>query len=88
MQEKKKLPRDRDPCVRGQGFASGRIRFFGDEKIFIAEEYLNCTNNRWLARDPDEVPVVPRVNFPARVHALGVMSSEGDVMAPHFFKKG
>lgn len=68
--------------------ASGRIRFFSDEKIFTVEEYLNRHNDRWLARDPDEVPVVPRVKFPANVHVLGVVSSEGDVMPPHFFKKG
>lgn len=31
---------------------------------------------------------VPQTKFPATVHVLGVVSSEGDVMPPHFFEKG
>ncbi|CAH2005679.1 unnamed protein product [Acanthoscelides obtectus] len=30
----------------------------------------------------------PRTKFPASVHVLGVLSSEGDVMPPHFFENG
>ncbi|CAK9801851.1 hypothetical protein ANTQUA_LOCUS3033 [Anthophora quadrimaculata] len=29
-----------------------------------------------------------RTKFPAHVHVLSVVSSEGDVMPPHFFNKG
>jgi len=31
--------------------------------------------------------VVARTKFPASVHVLSVVSSEGDIMPPHFFKK-
>lgn len=49
---------------------------------------MNRRNNRWLAYDPDDVPVVARTKFPTNVHVLSVVSSEGNVMSPHFFKKG
>lgn len=68
--------------------AAGRIRFFSDEKIFTVDAKINRRNDRWLARDPEDVPVVSRTKFPANVHVLGVVSSEGDVMPPHFFQKG
>ncbi|QQP37943.1 Uncharacterized protein FKW44_018390 [Caligus rogercresseyi] len=35
----------------------------------------------------DEVPIIERTKFPAGVHVLEVMSSEGDIMPPHFFAK-
>ncbi|UYV63328.1 hypothetical protein LAZ67_2003761, partial [Cordylochernes scorpioides] len=35
-----------------------------------------------------EIPVVMHTKFPASVMVLGVISSEGDVMPPHFFEKG
>ncbi|EFN62830.1 hypothetical protein EAG_00300, partial [Camponotus floridanus] len=66
--------------------ASGRIRFFSDEKIFTVDAKINRRNDRWLAHDPEDVPVIARTKCPANVHVLGVVSSEGDVMPPHFFK--
>lgn len=66
--------------------AAGRIRFFSDEKIFTVDAKINRRNDRWLAHDPENV--VSKIKFPANVHVLGVVSSEGDVMPPHFFKKG
>ncbi|QQP35347.1 Transposable element tcb2 transposase, partial [Caligus rogercresseyi] len=39
-------------------------------------------------KNSDEVPIIGRTKFPARVHVLEVMSSEGDIMPPHFFAKG
>lgn len=68
--------------------ASGRIRFFSDEKIFTVDAKVNRRNDRWLAHNPEDVPVVGKTKFPASVHVLSVVSSEGDVMPPYFFKKG
>lgn len=68
--------------------AAGRIRFFSDEKIFTVDAKVNRRNDRWLAYDPEEVPIVARTKSPANVHVLCVVSSEGDVMPPHFFEKG
>lgn len=68
--------------------ASGRIKFFSDEKIFTIDAKVNRKNDRWLAHDPSDVPVVGRTKFPASVHVLSVVSSEGDIMPPYFFLKG
>jgi len=38
--------------------------------------------------DPDVIPVVARMKFPANVHILSITSGENDVMPPHLFKKG
>ncbi|XP_072764892.1 uncharacterized protein [Anoplolepis gracilipes] len=67
--------------------AARRIKFFSDEKIFSVDAKVNRRNDRWLAHDPDEVPVIARTKFPASVHVLGVVSNEGHIMPPHFFKK-
>jgi len=67
--------------------AAGRIKFFSDEKIFTVDAKVNRRNDRWLAHDPEDVPVVARTKFPASVHVLSVVSSEDDIMPPHFFKK-
>ncbi|CAK9808590.1 Transposable element Tcb1 transposase [Anthophora quadrimaculata] len=68
--------------------AAGRIRFFSDEKIFTVDAKVNRRNDRWLAHNLEDVPVVGKTKFPASVHVLSVVSSEGDVMPPHFFQKG
>jgi len=49
---------------------------------------VNRRNNKWLAHDPNDVPVGSRIRFIASVCVLGVMSYECDVMHPYFFKKG
>ena len=67
--------------------AAGRISFFYDE-IFCVDTKLNCKNDRWLCKDPDDVPVIDTTNFQAGVHVLEVISSEGDIMPSHFFGKG
>jgi hypothetical protein len=64
------------------------LRFFSDEKIFTVDAKINSRNDSWLAQDPKDVPIVSRTKFPASIHVLGVVSSEGDVMPPHFFEKG
>jgi len=66
--------------------ASKLIRFFSDEKIFTVDTKINWRNVRWLAYNLEDIPVVAKMKFPANVHMLDVVSSEGDVM-PHFFKK-
>ncbi|QQP37326.1 Transposable element tcb2 transposase [Caligus rogercresseyi] len=42
----------------------------------------------WICQNVGEVPVVKHTKFPSSVMVLGVISSEGDVMPPHFFEKG
>ena len=68
--------------------AASRIRFFSDEKIFTVDAKVNLRNDRLLAHNPEDVPVVGKTKFPASVHVLSVVSSEGDVMPPHFFQNG
>lgn len=68
--------------------AAGRLRFFSDEKIFTVDAKVNRRNDRWIALDPSEVPVVGKTKNPASVHVLLVVSSDGHVMPPFFFKKG
>lgn len=60
------------------------IRFFK----YSRSTKVNRRNDRWLARDPEDVPIIGRTKFPANVHVLSVVSNEGDVMPPYFFKKG
>ncbi|KAG8235295.1 hypothetical protein J437_LFUL014933 [Ladona fulva] len=36
---------------------------------------------------PKDVPIVAKTKFPANVHVLGVVSSEGDVMPTNFFSE-
>ncbi|XP_011707025.1 PREDICTED: uncharacterized protein LOC105462195 [Wasmannia auropunctata] len=67
--------------------AAGRLKFFSDEKIFTVDAKINQRNDHWLAHNPEDVPIA-RTKFPANVHVLGVVSSEGDVMSPYFFNKG
>ncbi|UYV75224.1 hypothetical protein LAZ67_12002973 [Cordylochernes scorpioides] len=66
----------------------GMLRFFSDEKNFDVDQKVNPRNYRWICKDPSEIPVVMHTKFPASVMVLGVISSEGDVMPPHFFEKG
>ncbi len=61
---------------------------FSDEKNFSQDQKVNTQNHRWLASDPNEVPVVSRTKFPVHVMVLGVVSSDGDVMPPHVFEQG
>ncbi|UYV71060.1 IKK1 [Cordylochernes scorpioides] len=66
----------------------GMLRFFSDERNFDVDQKVNPRNDRWICKDPSEIPVVMHTKFPASVMVLGVISSEGDVMPPHFFEKG
>ena len=64
------------------------VWFFSDEKNFDQDQKVNRRNDRWLCEDSSEVPIVMLNKFPASVMVLGVVSSEGHVMPPHFFAKG
>ncbi|UYV73173.1 IKK1 [Cordylochernes scorpioides] len=56
----------------------GMLRFFSDEKNFDVDQKVNPRNDRWICKDPSEIPVVMHTKFPASVMVLGVISSEGD----------
>jgi hypothetical protein len=77
--EKEENLQGRHPIVKN--FSSKKIsaRIFLDEKIFTVEVSVNRRNNRCLAHDSDDVPVVSRIKFPASDRVLGIMSNEGDV---------
>ena len=77
MLNKLKSPVVRNPLI-----------FFSDEKNFNQDQKVNRKNNRWLASDRHEVPIVMSTKFPTTTMVLGVVSNEGDVMPPHFFAKG
>ena len=64
------------------------LRFFSDEKKFVQVIRVNVQNDRWLCRDPSDVPVVMHSKMPASIMILGVVSAEGDVMPPHIFQQG
>jgi len=66
----------------------GYLRFFSDEKIFTIDKFTNRRNDRWICLDPDEVHPVMKTKKPASVMVMAVISSEGHVMPPHFFKAG
>ncbi|KYM99956.1 hypothetical protein ALC62_09286, partial [Cyphomyrmex costatus] len=40
--------------------SAGRIKFFSDEKIFFVDAKANRRNDRWLAHDPEDVPIIAR----------------------------
>ena len=50
--------------------ASGRLRFFSDEKIFTIDAKVNRRNDRWIASDPSDVPVVGKSQKSATVHVM------------------
>ena len=68
--------------------AASRIRFFSNEKIIAVDSMINWRNNRYLCQDLVDVPVKMMPKHPASVMVLGVVSSLGHVMPPHFFGKG
>ncbi|UYV65445.1 KDM2A [Cordylochernes scorpioides] len=65
----------------------GKKRLFCIGEV-VFDQKVNPRNDRWICKDPSEIPVVMHTKFPASVMVLGVISSEGDVMPPHFFEKG
>ena len=67
---------------------AGMLRFFSDEKNFDQDQKVNRRNDRWICRSPEEVPVIMKTKFPLTIMVLGIISSDGDVMPPHFFEPG
>jgi len=45
---------------------------------------INRKNDRWLAHE--DISIIAGIKCPANVQVLGVVSSEDDVIPPHFFK--
>uniref|UniRef100_A0A4Y0BF18 Tc1-like transposase DDE domain-containing protein n=1 Tax=Anopheles funestus TaxID=62324 RepID=A0A4Y0BF18_ANOFN len=66
----------------------GTLWFFSSEKNFCQDQKVNTQNNRWLAYCAADVPRVPQTKFPQTVMVFSCVSSEGDVMPPHFFEQG
>ncbi|QQP54793.1 Uncharacterized protein FKW44_007739 [Caligus rogercresseyi] len=56
----------------------GRIIFFSDEKNWTVDRSYNVQNDRWLAKEREEVPAVFTTKFPASVMTLGVICSTGE----------
>ncbi len=71
-----------------KGKSARHVRWFSDEKLFTVDRSCNRQNTRWICKDPADVPMVFRTKNPAAVMVLGVISSEGHVMPPHFFSVG
>ena len=62
--------------------------FHSDEKFIDQDQNINQRNDRWLCRDPSDVPHVMHTTFPATIMVLGVASNERHVMPPNFFRQG
>ncbi|KAL1116267.1 hypothetical protein AAG570_005762 [Ranatra chinensis] len=63
------------------------IWFFSDEKTFCQDQKHKTQNNRWFAYSTKDSPRVIQTQFPQTVMVFGCVSSEGDVMPPHFFQE-
>ena len=74
--------------IKNLGRKNTNLIFSSDDKNFTQVQKVNRQNNRWLCDDPEQVPVAMSTMFPATVMVLGVVSSEGDIMPPHFFQRG
>ncbi len=55
---------------------------------FAVDMSRNRQNDRWICKEPSEVHMVFRTKHLAAVMVLGVISSQGHVMPPHFFNVG
>lgn len=67
---------------------SGYLQFFSDEKIFNVDQVHNRRNDRWISAEASDVPPVMTSKNPAAIMVLAVISTDGDVMPPYFFKNG
>ena len=64
------------------------IWFFSDEKNICQDQKHTTQNNRWLAYSPKDTPRVMQTKVSQTAVVFGCVSSEGDVMPPHFFREG
>ena len=65
---------------------SARLLCFFSEKNFYQDQKVNSRNDCWICESIEEVAVVMKTKFPTSIMVLGVISSEGDIMPPHFEK--
>ncbi|QQP54303.1 Uncharacterized protein FKW44_007097 [Caligus rogercresseyi] len=68
-------------CLKSHG---GKIIFFSDEKNWTVDRSYNVQNDRWRAKEREEVPAVFTTKFPASVMPLGVICSTGRVNAERY----
>ena len=68
--------------------AADRLRFFSDGKIFTVNAKVNRRNDRWIVSNPKDVPIIGCTRLPMSLHVFMAVSSKGDVMAAHLFRKG
>eukprot|EP00096_Caligus_rogercresseyi_P000682 TRINITY_DN11174_c0_g1_i1.p1 TRINITY_DN11174_c0_g1~~TRINITY_DN11174_c0_g1_i1.p1 ORF type:complete len:211 (+),score=40.62 TRINITY_DN11174_c0_g1_i1:134-766(+) len=81
-QKDARVARGKDMLNFIKSSSSPSLRFFSDEKLFNLDRTHNRQNTRWICQDPEDVPMVFKSKNPASVMVLGVISSDGDVMAP------
>ena len=62
--------------------------FSSDKKMWNVDAARNRQNDRFLAKEKSEVPYIFTSKNPASIMTLGVISNQGHVMPPHFFKLG
>lgn len=62
--------------------------FFFQTKDISTEIKKGTENKRLLCVNPSAIHHVIYSKFPASVVVLGVLSSEGHIMPPHFFQQG
>jgi hypothetical protein len=85
----KKCPEYNQRAAIVESLRTGRtmpkiIRFFGYPKSTVYDFV-----RRYAASEgSEEGSYTPRTKFPTSVHVLSVVSSEGDIISPHFFQKG
>lgn len=54
----------------------------------MVDPKINKQNDRGLAKEAEDVPIVMRSKNPASVMVLTLIANTGDVRPPHFFPKG
>lgn len=56
---------------------AGRIRFLPEEKILTVYVKVSRMNDSWLAREPEDLHVVARTEFPVTLHFTVRLQREG-----------
>ncbi|QQP54168.1 Uncharacterized protein FKW44_006909 [Caligus rogercresseyi] len=59
-----------------------------NETLWFYSDKKNFTQDQNTTARITGVPIVAQTKFPAAVMVFGIISSDGDVMPPHFFPKG
>ncbi len=53
----------------------------------MVDQSQNAQNDHWLTFDPSDVPPIMKTKHSQLIMMLGVVSSDGKAMLPHWFKK-